>query len=854
MTTPPNYPEQLLAQTDWLERLARELVPRGHSADLAQETLVAELERPEPKQASLRTWLERIARNLAAGGFRARDRRLRRERRTARAEAEPSTVETIAQFEVHRSVIDAVQRLREPMRSTLLLRFWEDLPPREIGKRMQVPVETVRTRIKRACQELRGTLDGQHGHRQAWCAPLLSLSMARGAAVANGGLTVSAVGILMQTKTVAITAIAVLGTVGAFVWSAGSDPQPEVDASTEADQVAGMSAGQTSTPTTPSGQAVAPSESDDVGGRALEPRSRTPVLLGPQSPNGWFEGSVTDELSRPLVDVEVAFLTETEANEFREHDLRELGHKDRSIAQTRWTLWHISNQGWMQDDALLGKVFNVPLVTRTGLDGGFRFRERAVQGRAVFALWYPTLGLRFHPVAALATPGHIVCERWPRIRGRVTLDSGDLTEPLETKVDYGKRGGRVLQFRTTASGHYMTPQIPPGNHTVRFESKDHFVGTVPVDLIEDATINAELVSFPVADIRLVDAGGLLWDGARVASMGWTPEDLQFVLVREEFSIKTDLEADLGIRSELRYAKNLGTVKGVVKDVEALVLSVWQGSAWVASVRLPDHGIQEVAMQLSTPRLATTLDVDVVLGGSTQNAPMVELELGTMGGVGRYNFSPASTETQESGRFQLEVPGFFRGQKGHLIATAAGFAQQMVEVSIPMQGTPDAVRITMPSANQTLFGRVVDQDGQPIVRARLTLAAADGGVLRSLRKSIGKTDEAGEFRFPNLSDANVRVFANRQGFAGSSVLTGVDSDVPVTIRLVPGTERSFNISEAEGEGYMLRVRDVQGAPLLDDRVFGAVHGGALRLRLSLEAHTLEAWIPGAATPTRTFDLQ
>ena len=40
----------------------------------------------------------------------------------------------------------------------MLLRFWEDLPPREIAKRMQAPVETVRTRIKRGLQELRGSL------------------------------------------------------------------------------------------------------------------------------------------------------------------------------------------------------------------------------------------------------------------------------------------------------------------------------------------------------------------------------------------------------------------------------------------------------------------------------------------------------------------------------------------------------------------------------------------------------------------------------------------------------------------------------------------------------------------------
>ena len=102
VTASSNYPEQLLSQTAWLQRLSRELVPSAQCAHLVQETLVAALERAKPSKAGVRTWLERIARNLAAGGTRAHHRRVRREQHAPRSEDEPTAVDTIAQFEMHR--------------------------------------------------------------------------------------------------------------------------------------------------------------------------------------------------------------------------------------------------------------------------------------------------------------------------------------------------------------------------------------------------------------------------------------------------------------------------------------------------------------------------------------------------------------------------------------------------------------------------------------------------------------------------------------------------------------------------------------------------------------------------------
>ena len=62
-----------------------------------------------------------------------------------------------------------VMILDEPVRTVVLLRYWEGLPPRRIAARLEIPVETVRTRLKRGLHKLRVRLDGECGGRRACC-------------------------------------------------------------------------------------------------------------------------------------------------------------------------------------------------------------------------------------------------------------------------------------------------------------------------------------------------------------------------------------------------------------------------------------------------------------------------------------------------------------------------------------------------------------------------------------------------------------------------------------------------------------------------------------------------------------
>jgi|GEM_PF-3311523 len=172
-------PEILLTHADFIRRLARRLIGDEQKAeDVAQDVWVAALEKPAADVASVRAWLAGTARNLVRRSVRTDERVHRREHAAARPEAERSTDELIEAEGARRRVVEALLELNEPYRSAILYRFYDDLPPRKIARRLGAPVETVKTRIQRGLDQLRRRLDGEYGARAAcgaqaaWCLPL----------------------------------------------------------------------------------------------------------------------------------------------------------------------------------------------------------------------------------------------------------------------------------------------------------------------------------------------------------------------------------------------------------------------------------------------------------------------------------------------------------------------------------------------------------------------------------------------------------------------------------------------------------------------------------------------------------
>ncbi|HKE00740.1 MAG TPA: sigma-70 family RNA polymerase sigma factor, partial [Planctomycetota bacterium] len=170
-------PESLAAEIGWVRALAGSLVrDPARADDVSQQTLAAALEHPPQPGRPVRRWLAAIARNVVRQGLRGDARRAARETAAARPEITPPASALVERAAAQRAVVDAVLRLEEPYRSTVLLRFFEALPPREVAERQGVPVATVHTRLARAFEKLRADLDRAYGGRAAWAAWLLPLA------------------------------------------------------------------------------------------------------------------------------------------------------------------------------------------------------------------------------------------------------------------------------------------------------------------------------------------------------------------------------------------------------------------------------------------------------------------------------------------------------------------------------------------------------------------------------------------------------------------------------------------------------------------------------------------------------
>src|SRR5262245_28893655 len=173
-------PEDLLLHATWVRRVAAHLVVDAARADdLAQQTLLTALAQPPPDAAHPRAWLGSVARSLGRRMQRADERRARHESASTPPPMEPSVHEVVVQAQTQRDVVDAVLALEEPWRTALLLRFFENRPPRAIARELGLPVETVKTRLKRALELLRAEYVARRGDAKRaageWAVALVGL-------------------------------------------------------------------------------------------------------------------------------------------------------------------------------------------------------------------------------------------------------------------------------------------------------------------------------------------------------------------------------------------------------------------------------------------------------------------------------------------------------------------------------------------------------------------------------------------------------------------------------------------------------------------------------------------------------
>jgi hypothetical protein len=162
-----------------------------------------------------------------------------------------------------------VRSLDEPYREAILLRYFEGMAPRDIAKSRGVPIDTVRSHLRRGLAKLRERLDASHGgDRRAWCVALIPFAREPGAVTAP------------STTLVASLAAGLLITLGGATWLtiADRDPAPSGVSTELAADAVGAGA-------------------DPVGGSGPTLAAAPRATQQAPSPSGraWIAGRVTTE-------------------------------------------------------------------------------------------------------------------------------------------------------------------------------------------------------------------------------------------------------------------------------------------------------------------------------------------------------------------------------------------------------------------------------------------------------------------------------------------------------------------------------------------------------------------------------
>ena len=292
----------LLIHADFVRGLAHDLARDPQMGDdLMQDVWLQAMRRPPQHGASLRGWLAVLVSNLFHNRTRAERRRRAREANVPPLPDADPAVEIVAREQVRQRLLAAVLRLDAPFRTAVLLRYHEELSPTQIGKRLGVPAATVRTRVARGLERLRGELDREHGdQRAAWLLPLFSLP---------GVPTVPSLPLLvviaMKKSTVLIVALLLVVVCAALVLVPLLSPPSAELAATGPQEAARLASAPVATPSAASGAEAAPAPAQ---------RTAVEVLAGSDGePTGELLVTVVWSDDTPAVGIHVYVSAEGEA-------------------------------------------------------------------------------------------------------------------------------------------------------------------------------------------------------------------------------------------------------------------------------------------------------------------------------------------------------------------------------------------------------------------------------------------------------------------------------------------------------------------------------------------------------------
>ena len=707
--------EKLVSHREWVRRVARALVrDEALADDLEQEVWLEALRSPPRSGRSFGGWLAAAMRHNLVDLRRSESRRRVREAAAARPEAGKSAVELVAEAEEHRRVVAAVLELEEPYRGALLLRYFEDLPPGEVARRQGVPLETARSRLKRAVSLLRERFDSEsHGDRATWCLALVPLVRDSGASGTAGSLSGAvAGGVLMAsaTKVVAATVVIVAAATGGW-WLSGLG--------TKDAPVVGTVLGESPAPSHMAAVPMPPAPAAQALPEEAEPRSPSPQGAGLV-----VTGRVVDaESGEPIAGAEVR-----------------LGHRYARIPDRE-------------------------RMNRTSPDGSFRFEgveDRSFADIVASAPGYPEQAWRkpWSDPGRGRNPGEagdLRLHPGKRVAGRVVAVDG--TSPVPGASLFLCEGGGSGAFWTNHAqragqaaedGSFLLEKIPPSPYAPH----------MPWSLIALSERGVGWVTLP-ASAGMDDADGvtvrLRPTGSALVSVrneaGRPIEGVQVAASPRFEPLGPDARWGTNHDAWIDPDSAFGRVLSVPTDTSGVARFPWlpvgedgarydfvarskEGAlAWKDGLAVP--GGREVVVDLVMPESRPWSVSGVVR--TTDGAPVAGAGVGNT-----WNVPPTTTDRE--GRFRIEGLrvewSFFTFE-----VTSQGMAKAVVRVEAPRTGAEAEVEVVVHAAC-VVAGRLEDTDGKPGPGAPVQFYRSTGNAGGSM---LIAADAEGRFSWPDATE-------------------------------------------------------------------------------------------------------
>jgi len=740
---PPIDSEKLLEQTAWIRALARSLVADPHLAeDLAQDTCVAALERPPADSRNLRGWLAAVLRNLHLQSVRTQTRRLEREERAARGDAQLGALDVLERAALHRELYEAVMALSEPNRTAILLRFFDGLPQRKIASQLGVPVATVHSRVQRGLAELRGRLARPRGgDSRAWVLALLPLaeqaSPWRPLNLGNLGTLGPPLGaLLMDAKVKVAIGIALVSCGALGIWPLVQRPaEPASEPAVEAAATPARIESERPPTQTLAAESEVPAARVAAGG---VPEPEPTLEPAPPAPPTRVRGSVLDPEAAPLAGVKIAF--------------------------------HAGSEGSETEQA----AESVKLVATSDARGFFEFELDAPADVGELVAGDPELatlmagrwrrGSAFEPVVVVAglrpLAGVVVDEEGKPLAGaRVTLRLDPGFESRFAQVlDASKQ--KVWRTECDANGEFALPRAPAVLGSLLATSHE---GHLPDERAAPEYVDSSLeivLRRPRYDERALE-------GVVLGPRGETVEGARVVLGGSTASSDRDgrfaLELVGGDLANLLRAVKRGYLPA---ELLASPVSGSDGRGWPAFVTLELGGptlalagqvvdedgraLAGIRVWLADPTYLGLVEevptqVENVLAGSPSRAEIEHAEAKDPALRGRDTPSRFWTwvRTDSDGRFRLE--GLL--ERGYRVKAMDTRSLAFVEEG-PFTAGSENVRLVLPTRDLSeVTGRVVARSGEPVagvhVQVVRTTMAVAYGTARSTHAMPGARTLTGE---------------------------------------------------------------------------------------------------------------